>query len=252
VTEQHMPKGTSQSGGPSESSKTRFAEGLLLNEHFSTMQGEGSHTGKPSTFFRLQGCAVGCPWCDTKYTWKVNAANLVHYVALANKAPGSPEFAIVEAAFLVRLAKEYGNNHVVFTGGEPCVYDLFKVTNDLESLGFTTQIETSGTHEISADPGTFVTLSPKVDMPGGLVVLDDALLRADEIKMPVGKPADITTLQKLLARRLEVRKSATAYHVPVYLQPLSMSKKATELCLEAARVNDWLVSVQTHKVAGLR
>src|ERR1700757_4021814 len=42
---------------------------LPLNELFETVQGEGSKTGTPSTFVRLQGCDVGCPWCDTKHTW---------------------------------------------------------------------------------------------------------------------------------------------------------------------------------------
>lgn len=43
---------------------------LLVNEIFWSLQGEGAFTGTPSVFFRLQGCSVGCPWCDTGYAQK--------------------------------------------------------------------------------------------------------------------------------------------------------------------------------------
>jgi pyruvate-formate lyase-activating enzyme len=29
----------------------------------------GYFTGVPAIFIRLQGCPVGCAWCDTKHTW---------------------------------------------------------------------------------------------------------------------------------------------------------------------------------------
>ncbi len=37
-----------------------------INEMFQTLQGEGYFTGVPAIFIRLQGCPVGCAWCDTK------------------------------------------------------------------------------------------------------------------------------------------------------------------------------------------
>ena len=36
-----------------------------VNEIFDSIQGEGMFTGIPSTFIRLQGCTVGCEWCDS-------------------------------------------------------------------------------------------------------------------------------------------------------------------------------------------
>ena len=45
---------------------------IRVNEIFFTIQGEAAFTGTPAIFVRLQGCAVGCGWCDTKHTWSTN------------------------------------------------------------------------------------------------------------------------------------------------------------------------------------
>lgn len=42
---------------------------LRVSETFRSLQGEGPSAGTPAHFLRLQGCDVGCRWCDTKYTW---------------------------------------------------------------------------------------------------------------------------------------------------------------------------------------
>jgi 7-carboxy-7-deazaguanine synthase len=42
---------------------------LRVSEIFLSLQGEGPSTGVPAHFLRLQGCSIGCRWCDTKYTW---------------------------------------------------------------------------------------------------------------------------------------------------------------------------------------
>ena len=39
-----------------------------INEIFQSIQGEGYFTGQPAIFIRLQGCDVGCSWCDTRHT----------------------------------------------------------------------------------------------------------------------------------------------------------------------------------------
>lgn len=42
---------------------------VRISETFLSLQGEGPSAGTPAHFLRLQGCSVGCRWCDTKYTW---------------------------------------------------------------------------------------------------------------------------------------------------------------------------------------
>jgi 7-carboxy-7-deazaguanine synthase len=42
---------------------------VRVSETFLSLQGEGPLAGTPAHFLRLQGCSVGCAWCDTKYSW---------------------------------------------------------------------------------------------------------------------------------------------------------------------------------------
>ncbi|MGH7740602.1 MAG: 7-carboxy-7-deazaguanine synthase QueE [Candidatus Eiseniibacteriota bacterium] len=42
---------------------------IRISELFLSIQGEGPSAGTPAHFIRLQGCDVGCRWCDTRYSW---------------------------------------------------------------------------------------------------------------------------------------------------------------------------------------
>jgi 7-carboxy-7-deazaguanine synthase len=219
---------------------------IPVNEIFETIQGEAFYAGTPSLFVRVQGCDVGCPWCDTKFTWALkddDERTLENVLAKIESA--SPVFARVSDDSICAIAAESLCRHVVLTGGEPCMYDLQWLTARLLKWGKTVQIETSGTQPVRAHADTWVTVSPKVNMPGGHVVLDTAVKRANEIKMPVGKPSDIDTLRQLLACLEDAAPL-------VWLQPLSQSPKATALCASAAHANGWRLSLQVHKYAGLR
>lgn len=219
---------------------------LPVNEVFQTIQGEATHAGRPSVFVRLQGCAVGCMWCDTKHTWHVDATNKVATDAMLSKTAAYPTWAEVGEEELAGIVNTYTASHVVITGGEPCVYDLSDLTERLRKAGRSVQIETSGTQPVHVDGSTWVTLSPKIGMPGGYTVRSDALARADELKMPIGRMADVETLEQFLADR-SVRPS-----LPIWLQPISMSPKATALCKVAAMAHNWRISLQLHAYAGWR
>ncbi|SPA17236.1 7-carboxy-7-deazaguanine synthase QueE [Cupriavidus taiwanensis] len=219
-----------------------------VNEVFESLQGEASWTGTPSTFIRLQGCPVGCPWCDTKHTWTLDEALLIGVRDMLGKQSDAATYARLTVAELLDVALGKRARHVVITGGEPCRYDLEPLCEALLRHDLTVQIETSGTHAIKAPREVWVTVSPKYHMPGGYGVMREALLRANEIKMPVGKQADVELVQQLV-------EPVTVLHVRapvIWLQPLSQNVKATALCVEAATRYGWRVSLQVHKFIGAR
>jgi organic radical activating enzyme len=69
------------------------APSYRVTELFRSLQGEGPSAGTPACFIRLQGCDVGCHWCDTKYSWDsaggraMSAEDLWRAVSELGKAP---------------------------------------------------------------------------------------------------------------------------------------------------------------------
>jgi 7-carboxy-7-deazaguanine synthase len=97
-------------------------------EVFYSIQGEGATAGLPAVFVRLQGCTVGCAWCDTKYSWDPQAGRAVDLEALIEEA----------SAFPCR--------RLVLTGGEPLESPLFvPLLRALSGSSFALEVETSGT-----------------------------------------------------------------------------------------------------------
>jgi 7-carboxy-7-deazaguanine synthase len=215
---------------------------LLISEIFQTIQGEGTHTGRPSVFVRLQGCPVGCPWCDTKYTWDSNIAEGANEEDVFTRNEQSGGIMWNENKLIEEIEKSYDARHIVLTGGEPCAQNIFAFC-DIALQKFSVQLETSGTFEINVPSGVFVTVSPKIDMPGGRKVLIESINRADEVKYPVGKYKDIEALDALLAK--------TPKQCNVWLQPLSQSPKSTSVCVDICTQRNWRLSVQSHKYIGL-
>lgn len=78
---------------------------LRVAEVFRSLQGEGPSAGTPAHFLRLQGCAVGCRWCDTKYTWD---------------AAGGRELSLADA--FAELRALGAASLLVVTGGEPLAH----------------------------------------------------------------------------------------------------------------------------------
>ncbi|MCH7373343.1 MULTISPECIES: 7-carboxy-7-deazaguanine synthase QueE [Aeromonas] len=214
-----------------------------INEIFQTIQGEGVFTGLPAIFVRLQGCPVGCPWCDTRHTWVVDPAREVDSKEVLDRSNESDGWSKMSTDEILGSFETLGYRarHVVLTGGEPCLYDLTELSTALVTAGFQVQIETSGTSEIQTHDSTWVTVSPKIGMKGGLPVLRSALERANEIKHPVATEHHIEELDVLLATA-ELRKD-----VVIALQPISQKPRATELAMVTCIARNWRLSIQTHK-----
>ncbi|MDN3651201.1 7-carboxy-7-deazaguanine synthase QueE [Thalassotalea ponticola] len=217
-----------------------------INELFETIQGEGSFTGQPSIFIRLQGCPVGCSWCDTKHTWEINLESQVSTNAVLTKTAETDEWTELDADQILRTVQSQGfqARHIVITGGEPCMYDLTDLCQLFEQHGYSTQIETSGTFEILTTADCWVTVSPKVNMRGGYKVLSTAMQRANEIKHPVATEQHVDELKALLSQ-------CKVTDTPVYLQPISQKERATKLAIETCIANNWRLSVQVHKYIGI-
>jgi 7-carboxy-7-deazaguanine synthase len=102
-------------------------------EVFYSIQGEGATAGTPAVFARLQGCTVGCAWCDTKYSWDAEAGRAVDLDGLLAEMH----------AFPCRRA--------VITGGEPLESPLFApLVGALRARGWDVEVETSGTLALPA------------------------------------------------------------------------------------------------------
>lgn len=238
---------------------------IRIAEVFMTLQGEATWTGTPSVFVRLMGCGVGCPWCDTRPTWVADPALRVAETRMT-KLPMGPRLgtkggpdpkadrmpwydSTVES--VMDLLKATAMRHVVITGGEPLEQPdaVLALVRALHRRKMQSQIETSGTMpfpDALVDEAPFITLSPKLGMPGGRQVLASSAALADEIKWPVGKAADLEALTDFLIGH------EVPDHTPVWLQPLSQSEKATRICVDAALTNGrWRVSMQTHKYLGI-
>jgi 7-carboxy-7-deazaguanine synthase len=136
-----------------------------IAETFYSIQGEGATAGVPAVFVRLQGCSVGCRWCDTKYAWDPTAGREVELPALLEEV----------ATFPCR--------RVVITGGEPLESPLFApLSAALAERGYALEVETSGTLEPPADRDAGIQWNVSVKLAGSGVAeekrINEAAIRA--------------------------------------------------------------------------
>ncbi|MGL4474130.1 MAG: 7-carboxy-7-deazaguanine synthase QueE [Shewanella sp.] len=213
-----------------------------VNEVFETIQGEGFYTGVPAIFVRLQGCPVACSWCDTRHTWERQPTLEVKRDVVIAVDGVKGHWAWHNAASLLAAfsAKGFTAKHVVITGGEPCIHDLTELTQTLHDAGYHCQIETSGTYTVACAADTWVTVSPKINMKGGMAVLAQALNRANEIKHPIAQQKHIDQLDEAL-NGIDISAKVMC------LQPISQQARATELAMATCIARNWRLSVQTHK-----
>ena len=115
-----------------------------VNEIFFTLQGEGAHSGIPAVFVRFSGCNLRCPWCDTDFAdYKEMSASEI----------------VAEMLSLYDVPNER-RKMCVITGGEPSLQVDTQLIEALHKAGFYICIETNGTRPLP-DGIDWITCSPK-------------------------------------------------------------------------------------------
>ena len=191
---------------------------LPVMEDFYTIQGEGFYQGHAAYFIRLGGCDVGCVWCDVRESWDANA---------------HPK---IEVTDLVKKAEASGTLLTVITGGEPAMYDLEFLTDELKKAGLKTNIETSGAYPLTGF-WDWVCLSPKK-----FKVPDPSVHeKANELKVIVYNKSDFAWAEEHAAK--------VNSKCELFLQPeWSKEKEMLPLIIEYVKGNPkWKVSLQIHK-----
>ena len=190
---------------------------LPLMEAFYTIQGEGFHKGKAAYFIRIGGCDVGCHWCDVKESWDADA----HPIIPTNK--------------IVNDSIKHSNT-IVVTGGEPLMWDMTPLTNQLRSNNKKVHIETSGAYKLT---GTWdwICLSPKKRMNP----LDEIYQAADELKVIIYNNDDLKFAEN------QAEKINSNAHL--FLQPeWENREKMMPIMVDYVKKNPkWKISLQTHK-----
>ncbi|MHB1327288.1 MAG: 7-carboxy-7-deazaguanine synthase [Gemmatimonadales bacterium] len=209
-----------------------------VKEIYFTLQGEGAQTGRAAVFCRFAGCnlwtgreqdraAAVCQFCDTDF--------------VGTDGPGGGRFASASdlaaavAAQWPASGAQAARPYVVFTGGEPLLQLDGALIEAVHALGFEIAIETNGTQ--AAPPGIdWICVSPKA--ASTLV-----LTAGDELKLVF--PQELAPPERFVA--LPFRH--------LFLQPMdgpdreANTQAAIAYCLAHP---EWRLSLQTHKLTGLR
>ncbi len=216
-----------------------------VKEMFYTLQGEGTHAGRPAVFCRFAGCNLWsgreadratavCRFCDTDFvgTDGLGGGKFEHAEALAVR---------IASFWPDTEAGRKGQRFVVLTGGEPLLQVDADLIDALHAEGFLIAVETNGT--IAAPAGLdWVCVSPKA---GSTVVQTSG----HELKVVVPQAgfseADLQAMSswQFDQRRVQAMDSADAaarQHAAAW---------AVQWCLDHP---EWLLSVQTHKALGIR
>ncbi|WP_295562824.1 7-carboxy-7-deazaguanine synthase [uncultured Sphingomonas sp.] len=206
-----------------------------VKEMFLTLQGEGVNAGRRAVFVRFAGCNLWsgreqdratavCRFCDTDF--------------VGTDGLGGGKFADA-GALAAAVAGFWGagqtDRFVVLTGGEPMLQVDDALVDALHDAGFRIAIESNGT--LPVHPGIdWVCISPKA---GSEVVQRSG----DELKLVWPQPGtDIDAIETWdFAHRL--------------LQPMDDAADQANVDAAIALVMErphWRLSLQTHKLLGLR
>jgi organic radical activating enzyme len=200
---------------------------------YPTLQGEGALAGQAMTIVRLQGCPVGCKFCDTPETWAA--------------APGA--LGAMHVSAIAASVAECGLPWVLVTGGEPTWHDLTALTAALADQARSLRhlaLETAGVYPLTGQ-WNWVTLSPKPE--GRMVFRREWLQVACEVKWIVGTERDVHRLEAFE----QVHRLPELPGIRVSVQPMSASPAATRVAVDAvaAHASRWRLSLQTHRLIGI-
>ncbi|MBO4634816.1 MAG: radical SAM protein [Bacteroidales bacterium] len=206
-----------------------------VNEIFYSLQGEGFWTGTPMVFVRLSGCNLQCPFCDTDHR--------------AFKRMSADEI-LKEVRRLDRKAQRDNPwwddcGHVCITGGEPLIQLDAPLIEVLHHADYMIHVETNGTLPVPPLVD-WVTLSPKEDfVPNAKVVLEEV----QEVKLLF----DGTLSDESLEYWADF---PAKWH---FLQPCDVGDPVKSRAILKQTVDYvkshgaiWRLSLQTHKLLGIR
>lgn len=208
----------------------------MVKEIFYTLQGEGGNAGRAAVFCRFAGCnlwsgreadraSAQCSFCDTDF--------------VGIDGTGGGKFS--SAAELASAISDCWTNNipdrklVVFTGGEPLLQVDQPLIDALHEADFEIAVETNGTIEVP-EGLDWVCVSPKAGA-------DLKVRSGHELKVVV--PQDKLDLDELAKLDFDSH----------LLQPMDGPLRhentlwAIRHCMQDAR---WRLSVQTHKIVGIR
>ena len=203
-----------------------------LHAIFSSLQGEGRNVGRPCTFIRYSTCNLSCKWCDTHKNEKL----------------------VLTTEEVVAKVMELGNHSVIITGGEPTSQPgLDELVLALRTAKCWVALETNGLiaprHPELFD---YIAVSPKYDF--AVRYLDASMLhKANEVRI-VAVTDEIASFCRMMRQRIE----ATDYYIsPLdkddrihYRRAFQLQKKVN--LLDPDLMPPWSLSIQVHKVLGIR
>lgn len=191
---------------------------LPVMEHFYTLQGEGSHSGRAAYFIRLAGCDVGCVWCDVKESWDISPNQ---YLTIEN---------------IVAAVGQTPTDFVVITGGEPTMHNLHELTDALHAKGYEIAIETAGVHPLQGQIDWYCFSPKKFKAP-----IAEAYALAQELKVVIAHPSDFEWAEQHAAK--------VSASCELYLQTeWEKQERFLPLIIDYIKRNkNWKISLQTHK-----
>ena len=207
-----------------------------VKEIFYTLQGEGGQAGTPAVFCRFAGCNLWtgreqdraqaiCQFCDTDF------------VGTDGTLGGKFETATALAELIAaQWPGGMGHRLVVLTGGEPLLQVDAALIDALHAQQFRIAVESNGT--VAAPEGIdWLCISPKAGAPW-------VQRSGQELKLVWPQPGfDLQALEQ------------DTQFTHRFLQPMDgpLQRQNTAACIDACLAHPaWRLSLQTHKLAGIR